>query len=288
MFELPVRPHTENLCNCKETAPDRIGDLPSNRENLKLRELAWDQEVRDNGRIAARRRPVRIDVSYMITCWTSAAEDQHRLLWRVMETFFRYSPLPEDVLQGSMKQLVHTVRTEVAQPDGVLQNVSDFWGALENQLRPSISLVVTLDLDLNQIEEAPMIFVRTAKVGEPLIHYDAYGHEYRLRELGPGWDATPVRLGGVVHDDKGNPIEGASVRLIGTQADGRPLQVGPTVQTQPDGRYVFGSIPPGDYTLVVEVAGRAPQQRPLTIAVRERGEALPEFVHEVEVPMGKK
>jgi alpha-glucosidase (family GH31 glycosyl hydrolase) len=37
MFEVPVRPHTENLCNCKETAPDRIGDPASNRENLKLR-----------------------------------------------------------------------------------------------------------------------------------------------------------------------------------------------------------------------------------------------------------
>jgi len=39
MFEVPVRPHTENLCNCKETAPDRIGDMASNRANLKLRDL---------------------------------------------------------------------------------------------------------------------------------------------------------------------------------------------------------------------------------------------------------
>jgi alpha-glucosidase len=37
MFELPVRPHTENLCNCKETAPDRIGDVASNLANIKLR-----------------------------------------------------------------------------------------------------------------------------------------------------------------------------------------------------------------------------------------------------------
>jgi alpha-glucosidase len=39
MFEVPVRPHTENLCNCKETAPDRIGDLASNLANLKQRDL---------------------------------------------------------------------------------------------------------------------------------------------------------------------------------------------------------------------------------------------------------
>ncbi|WP_375752506.1 TIM-barrel domain-containing protein [Vibrio sp. HN007] len=37
MFDVPVRPHTENLCNCKETAPDRVGDLLSNRANIELR-----------------------------------------------------------------------------------------------------------------------------------------------------------------------------------------------------------------------------------------------------------
>lgn len=37
LFEVPVRPHTENLCNCKETAPDRIGDVASNLANLRLR-----------------------------------------------------------------------------------------------------------------------------------------------------------------------------------------------------------------------------------------------------------
>jgi alpha-glucosidase len=37
LFDVPVRPHTENLCNCRETAPDRIGDPASNLENLRLR-----------------------------------------------------------------------------------------------------------------------------------------------------------------------------------------------------------------------------------------------------------
>jgi len=37
MLDIPGRPHTENLCNCKETAPDRIGDLASNRDNTRLR-----------------------------------------------------------------------------------------------------------------------------------------------------------------------------------------------------------------------------------------------------------
>ncbi|SQD78256.1 TIM-barrel domain-containing protein [Moritella yayanosii] len=37
LFEVPIRPHTENLCNCKETAPDRVGDLASNKASIKLR-----------------------------------------------------------------------------------------------------------------------------------------------------------------------------------------------------------------------------------------------------------
>ncbi|MEN8180174.1 MAG: TIM-barrel domain-containing protein [Pseudomonadota bacterium] len=37
MLDVPGRPHTENLCNCKETAPDRLGDLASNLDNARLR-----------------------------------------------------------------------------------------------------------------------------------------------------------------------------------------------------------------------------------------------------------
>lgn len=37
LLDVPVRPHTENLCNCKETAPDRVGDLGSNLANIRLR-----------------------------------------------------------------------------------------------------------------------------------------------------------------------------------------------------------------------------------------------------------
>jgi alpha-glucosidase len=37
MLDVPVRPHTENLCNCKETAPDRIGNKASNLANIRER-----------------------------------------------------------------------------------------------------------------------------------------------------------------------------------------------------------------------------------------------------------
>ncbi|MBK9038062.1 MAG: DUF5110 domain-containing protein [Bdellovibrionales bacterium] len=37
LLDIPVRPHVENTCNCKETAPDRLGHEESNRANIKLR-----------------------------------------------------------------------------------------------------------------------------------------------------------------------------------------------------------------------------------------------------------
>ncbi len=36
-LDIPMRPHTENLCNCKESAPDRIGHIASNRANIVQR-----------------------------------------------------------------------------------------------------------------------------------------------------------------------------------------------------------------------------------------------------------
>jgi len=36
-FDIPVRVHTNNLCNCHETAPDRVGDVQSNLDNVRQR-----------------------------------------------------------------------------------------------------------------------------------------------------------------------------------------------------------------------------------------------------------
>jgi alpha-glucosidase (family GH31 glycosyl hydrolase) len=37
LLDVPGRPHTLNLCGCNQTAPDRIGDVPSNLANVRLR-----------------------------------------------------------------------------------------------------------------------------------------------------------------------------------------------------------------------------------------------------------
>lgn len=279
-FDIPTREWSTPVT--RPTVNLYLYDL---RENTALRETYWDDEPGDDRRINLKRRPLRIDLSYMITCWTSSAEDQHRLLWRVMETFFRHSPIPDDVLQGNLLHLTHPVRTNVAQPDGVLKNVSDFWGALENQLRASVSLVVTLDLDLEQVISSPMVLARALKFGFPAVQRSLRGGETILPQLDPGWEVGTVRLGGEVRNKKGKVLAAASVRLVGKQVDGQPVQVGPTIQTDAAGRYVFTSVPPGDYSVVVELPGQPPVQQPLKVAVGERGQPMPELAFPVEVPM---
>jgi Pvc16 N-terminal domain/Carboxypeptidase regulatory-like domain len=249
------------------------------RENLELRESQWDTEMEGSRRVRVTRRPLRMDLKYSITCWAKSAEAEHQLLWHVLETLFRNSPLPDELLQGGLRQLMHPVITRVAQPDGTAANPSD--------AGPSINLIATVDLDLNEFRSTPLVFARGLKLSPTLPEVEPQRNELQSEAAQFSWEAAPLRFGGLVHRPGGQPVEGASVRLIGTHADGSAMQFGPTVHTDDAGHYVFASVPPGQYTLVVELPGQPPQQRPLTIAMHERGEPLPALVNEVEVAMTK-
>ena len=107
-FDIPTRDWATSSATTRPTVNLYLFDI---RENRALRELDWDSEPNHNGAVQTNRLPLRIDLSYMVTCWTSAAEDQHRLLWQVLETFFRNSPLP------SAKPVLPCASTENHQPN---------------------------------------------------------------------------------------------------------------------------------------------------------------------------
>ena len=56
--------------------------------------------------------------------------------------------------------------------------------------------------------------------------------------------------GGIVSDDNGNPVKGATVKLMKNGTDG--IQFGSTVTTGDDGKFQFSSIPYGSYSLVAQ------------------------------------
>jgi hypothetical protein len=278
-FELPTRDWAASSAGSRPTVNLYLYDV---RENRTLRETGWDHVDNRNGTVTRKRRPLRIDVSYMITCWTSLAEDQHRLLWRVLETCLRHSPLPDDILYGALREQSFPVRAELAPAEGNLSGVAEFWGAIENTLRPGVNLKTTIELDLDQPEVQPLVLARLLKVGRPAQTVS----DARLApaaELAPGWEASGVRLAGVVRQPDGAPVAGVSVRVVGLDATGQPVQVGVTQMTDANGRYILANVPPAEYTLVVEAPGQAPRQVPITLVARERGQLLPEFTHLLEV-----
>src|SRR5262245_3184174 len=73
-------------------------------ENKKLRQTQplWDIEHDNNGVARQRRKPVRMDLRYMITTWAAEPEDEHRLLTRILMALFRHPHLPAEVLPESL------------------------------------------------------------------------------------------------------------------------------------------------------------------------------------------
>lgn len=269
----------------------RVGDDPmvnlylyDIRENLELREMSWDEIARTNGKVMLKPQTVWVNLSYMVTCWTKETEEQHRLLWWVLETLYRYSPLPVDRLQGDLGKANRSVRTAVAQPNGVIKNVSEFWAALENQIRPAIDLLVTLELDINRElgAAAPpkglIVDMRLWDAPEPAPLPNAFTTHF-FQSIG----ADNSLLFVMVRDSHSQPIA-ASVTLIGPETIGqeRPLQ--PTPLPDAVGVYVFTPLAPGSYQLSVEAAGHSAVQQSVTIPSRSTGDpVLRVQVQQVEI-----
>lgn len=123
------------------------------RENRDLRtNEPLLQRSADSTRASRRRPPVRIDCAYCITAWSPATDEsvleEHRLLNQVLTVLLRNPTIPSSVLQGSLVDQIPPYPTVIASPDGV-KNQPEFWGALDQQLKPSLNYVVTLALMLD-------------------------------------------------------------------------------------------------------------------------------------------
>lgn len=218
------------------------------RENNKLRQTqpAWEVERQGNGNITQRRKPVRVDLHYMITAWTTEPEDEHRLLTRTLLALFRLPHLPEELLPESLQGQPVPIPITIAQSDE-LRTPADIWSALDNELRPAIACTITLALNPYQPLTTPLVRTRELRVGqaaEPL--------ERQLNEtMGPEIFWT---IGGVVRSDK--PLEDLRLTLI---------EKGLEVPIQAEGRFAIGNLKAGDYTLEVWAEGRQTHRHSITV-----------------------
>src|SRR5688500_5321289 len=118
------------------------------RENNTLRQHQWDRLPGNgsDGKTQLKRTPFRIDCTYMLTTWASVPDDEHRLLTRSLLALFRFPILPEDRLVGGLRNPLFDIQARLASHDR-LTNPAEVWASLDNEMRTSISYVITLALD---------------------------------------------------------------------------------------------------------------------------------------------
>jgi len=235
-FDMPDREWSASIS--KPTINLYLYDI---HENKDLRNNQW--AVTSNSGFATRTKPpIRVDLSYLITVWTNDAADQHRLLGHLLATLFRYQELPSDLLQGILKQISYSILTVTAQEDGILRNAADFWGALDNQLKPSINYIVTIPVETDLALTAPIVYTKLVEVKVPDTDI--------VEEI--------VQISGKVFH-KGKPdqvITDASVIV-------KELQM--TTNTDDEGKYTLPKLFSGSYTFEISAPGK--KKREFNIAV---------------------
>jgi hypothetical protein len=251
------------------------------RENNVLRQHQWERlnnglQAKPGGhaspdQVTQKRTPMRVDCSYMLTTWAADPQDEHRLLTRSMLTLFRYPILPDHQLVGSLQEPTFDIQTRLASHDK-LTNPTDVWNVLDNEMHPGVSYVITLALDPWSEITGPAVRTFTLIPGQR----ETFGGVQRYaRELVPGTDQTlMVTFGGAIRDEEtGDPQPGLQVAIKGT---------GYITTTDADGRYVLGSLAPGEYTLVVWPEEGKPVEKAITLPA-EDGDADSLHPYDMEV-----
>lgn len=207
------------------------------RENMELRSNEPVVE-RHNGLARIHRPPLRVDCSYLVTAWPVGGAEltlqEHRLLSQALLVLSRHPTVPAKFLKGKLAGQAPPLPMITAQADG-LKNPSEFWTALGNKLRPSLSVTVTISMQAVQAEEARVVTASQVRLGERASIFE--------KKIKAATQQVFFRIGGQVTDDSDAPVAGAtvSIQALGLEA-----------VTTAEGFYSLGVMPPGDYALRVQ------------------------------------
>lgn len=167
MRELPLKGVEISFATPDDQFPSSSVKLPAIdlflydiRENTELRSNAWLEERRGTTftRILP---PARIDCSYLVTAWASEdsptqAQDEHQLLGEVIKVMLRFKTLPEEILQGSLKEQTPPLPTVALQP-GRLQSLGEFWQALGGKPKAAFDYTVTMSMQVHAAKETGIV-----------------------------------------------------------------------------------------------------------------------------------
>lgn len=215
---------------------------------------------RGNGQYRREFAPRRMDLQYIVTAWSAEPDDEHRLLSRALMALLRHPELPNarferDRLPEGLREQPMPIPLKVAQPD-TLKSPSDLWSALDNEIRPAISLVATLAFDPNEVETGPVVRARAVALGQ------ASEPRERKRLDAPETADRSWQIGGTIRSSHAaKPVpEGEWVTLA---------ERGERFKVDAEGRFKIGGLVPGTYTLIIEVPDFPPARR--VVVVTEQG-----------------
>jgi Pvc16 N-terminal domain len=132
----------------RRNAPTIDAYLYDITEDPKRRQLNVDNKRDSQNRFVQQRAlpPRRYQLSYLLTAWTQRAEDEHRLLSALLDTFNRYPVLPEELLSEELQGLDVTIPVTIALPRPEARRAFDVWSSLGGELKPSLDLVIITPL----------------------------------------------------------------------------------------------------------------------------------------------
>jgi hypothetical protein len=177
--------------SAKLTSPTVNLFLYDLRENVAQAE-ATTREVRVNGNNRMVPPPMRLEVTYAVTAWTKAVEDEHRLLSQVLGILFSHTSLPADLLEGRLAAAAQyrAIETEVGRPK---EEKADFWTSIGGRYKASIDYAVRLEV------QSGVVFTRGPDVRTQTMRFRQSGAPLRTME-------ELQRFGGVVLDGAGAPV----------------------------------------------------------------------------------
>ncbi len=220
------------------------------RENVELRN---NEPIitRSNGQVTTHPSPLRVACSYLITAWPVGGPElplqEHRLLGQVLQVLSRYPMIDASFLQGSLVGQEPPLPMVAMHPDA-LKNLSEFWTALGSRMRPSLTVTVTISMDVLMPEVAPMVITKEVRMGQRISPTEEKNIPSTQEEL--------FSIGGIVTDSANSPVAGATVMLME-----RDL----TTKTDTNGLYSLGMVSSGTYTLRVQPDAAAHQDFSITI-----------------------
>ena len=203
------------------------------RENVELRSVE-PVITKQNGKVITEAPALRVACSYLVTAWPGSAVMgeaavllEHTLLGQTLQLLSQFSTIPTQFLQGSLADQELPLPIAATHLAGV-KDPAEFWGAMGNKLRPSLTVTATIAMKLAEPVEDFMVVTQSMKVG--MIGQGGISEKY-------------FRIRGRVTDASDKAIAGALITVIG---------LGLTATADDDGHYNLGPLAGGNYSLHVE------------------------------------